>query len=709
MKKKEESLKEFIVEAEEILDGLSQNLLTLESAKDQAAVPPDVINSIFRAAHTLKGMSGMVGLKKISELSHCLEDLLDRLRMGKLQSNSLVTDTLFAGAEGLRKLIEMVSAGRGEKFEVGPILKKIEQVLTGESPAPANAGSVPARPIGGGQPVRSPAKSNPLEEAGVPAELVKVLTEYESHRLLENIKSGRHLYEVHARFKFETFDKDLTQLNSKLSDIAEIVTTLPSSGMSPESGIEFNLIVATGKDPSDLKGLLANEAIEIKPLKLEKPGSPAEEKETTTIQEDTASIKSLSQTLRVDIGKLDGLLNGVGELVQTKAVLYQISKEWVTDPGLPAGQAGLTKKAVELQKAVQSFDRQVTQLQEGLIEVRMIPIGQVFDRLIRVVRKLSKELGKEVDLQLSGEETRLDKSMVEEIADPLMHLIRNAIAHGIESKEDRSKAGKPAVGVIQLRAAQKGNNVVIEVQDDGRGIDLAKVYQTAIKKGLTDKNKEYEKRDLLNFLFMPGFSTSDQVTEVSGRGVGLDVVARNIAKLSGMVDVQSELGRGTQFSITLPITLVIIKALIVRVGGETFAIPLNSVSESLMIEQKDIRTVERREVTQLRDQTLSLLRLHGVFRLPKVEALDPRVYVIVVGLAEKRLGLVVDAVEGQQEIVIKSIGGILRDTPGIAGATELGNRKTILVLDVGALIEEATRGKASHKQSHPITTGRHQP
>jgi len=693
MKKKEESLNEFIVEAEEILDGLSQNLLTLESTTDQAAVPPEVINSIFRAAHTLKGMSGMVGLKKISDLSHRLEDLLDRLRMGKLQLSSLVIDTLFAGAEGLRKLIEMVSAGRGEKFEVGPILKKIEQALVGGPPALTQ----PAPDRKAERPLE---ESNPLEAEGVPAELVRVLTEYESHRLLENIKSGRHLYEVHARFKLETFDKDLTRLNSKLSAIAEVVTTLPSSGMSPESGIEFNLIVATGKDPSDLKGLLATETIEIRPLKLEKPGGPDEEKQTTTIQEDTASIKSLSQTVRVDIGKLDGLLNVVGELVQMKAVLYQIGKGWVNEPGL-------TKKAVELEKAVQSFDRQVAQLQEGLIEVRMIPIGQVFDRLIRVVRKLSKELGKEVDLQLSGEETWLDKSMVEEIADPLMHLIRNAIDHGIESKEDRLKAGKPAVGVIQLRAAQKGNNVVIEIQDDGRGIDLAKVYQTAIKKGLTDKNKEYEKRELLNFLFMPGFSTSGQVTEVSGRGVGLDVVARNIAKLSGMVDVQTELGRGTQFSITLPITLVIIKALIVSVGGETFAIPLNSVSESLMIEQKDIRTVERREVTQLRDQTLSLLRLHGVFDLPRVEARDPRVYVIVVGLAEKRLGLVVDAIEGQQEIVVKSIGGILRDTPGIAGATELGNRKTILVLDVGALIEDATRGKASRKQSHPIPTGRH--
>ena len=690
-KKKEETLKEFIVEAEEILDGLNQNLLTLESAEDKRLVPPDVINSIFRAAHTLKGMSGMVGLKKVSDLSHRLEDLLDRLRMGKLQTDAQVLETLFAGAEGLRKLIEDVSGGRGEKFDVGPVLKKIEQTLSGGPPA---VSSQPA-PL---HPTESPPVApNPLETHGVPAELAKVLTEYEGHRLLENIKSGRHLYEVRAQFKLDTFDKDLARLNSKLTGISEIVTTLPSTGMSPESGIEFNLIIATAKAASDLKTELGDEKVEIRPLKLEKTGTPPEEKEGTAGQEDAGTIKSLSQTVRVDIGKLDSLLNVVGELVQTKAVLSQISKEWATEQGEAV-------KAAQMEKVAQSLARQVVELQEGLIDVRMIPIGQVFDRLIRVVRKLSKEMDKEIDLQLSGEETRLDKSMVEEIADPLMHLIRNAIDHGVESKEERQKTGKPEAGVIQLRAAQKGNNVVIEVQDDGKGIDLAKVYQTALKKGLADENREYGPRELLDLLFMPGFTTSDQVTEVSGRGVGLDVVAKNIGKLSGMVDVETEVGQGTKFSITLPITLVIIKALIVTVGGETFAIPLSSVSESLMIGQKDIRTVERREVTQIRNQTLALLRLRDVFRLPAVEVSDPRVYVVVVGLAEKRLGLVVDTIEGQQEIVIKTIGGILRDTPGIAGATELGDRKTILVLDVGALIEEATQGKVSQ---HPAATGQH--
>jgi two-component system, chemotaxis family, sensor kinase CheA len=320
----------------------------------------------------------------------------------------------------------------------------------------------------------------------------------------------------------------------------------------------------------------------------------------------------------------------------------------------------------------------------------MIPIGQIFDRLVRIVRKLSRELGKEVDLQISGEETKLDKSMIEEIADPLMHLIRNSLDHGIETKEERKKSGKPEVGIINLRAIQKGNNVVVEVEDNGSGIDLSKIYQKGLERGILEKDKEYDRQQILNVLFSPGFSTAESVTEISGRGVGLDVVAKNITKLSGMVDIETEEGQGTKFTITLPITMVIIKALIVHVGPEIFAIPLNSVSESLMMLSREIRTIEGKEVAQLRGRTLPLLRLRDIYQLHTNQRAD-RLYIVVVGLVEKRLGLVVDSIKGQQEIVIKPLGEILKNTPGIAGATELGNRKTILVLDIGALVEEASQ------------------
>ncbi len=660
-----ESLNSVIAEAEEIIDGLNQNLLAME-ASDKTNIKPDLLNSVFRAAHTLKGISGMAGLKNVSDLSHRMEELLDGLRMGRLRLTDKLLDTLFESVDTLRKLLEMASSGSGDVMDLAPVLKKIEAA----------------------------ASSNPDKETSdapvgveLSQDIYKVLTEYETHRLNENIKSGMGLYEIKARFKFESFDKDLVDLNKKLQDIGEIITTLPSTGMSPELGIEFKLILGTGKDHLSVQNALDGESVEIlvlggsktKPVRAEK----GVESPPQSIPGDaTESIKSLAKTIRVDISKLDSLLNMVGELVLTKSVISRISKDLLRE-----GQRAIDVS--ELQKASQDLDRKVSMLQGELVEARMIPIGQVFERLLRIVRKISKELNKEIILLISGEETKLDKSMVEEIADPLMHLVRNAIDHGIEGKEERLNGGKSEAGTIKLSAQQKGNSVVVEIEDDGAGVDLSKVYKKALERGLLEESKEYSQKELFNFLFLPGFTTKEEATDISGRGVGLDVVAKNIGKLGGMVDMNTELGKGTKFTLTLPITMVIIKALIVSVGGETFAIPINSVSESLMIKKSDIRTVEKHGVVQLRDRTLSLIWLREIFALPSKEESE-RIYVIVVGLAEKRLGLIVDAIEGQQEVVIKSIGKILKDIPGIAGATELGNRKTILVLDIGALIDEAT-------------------
>jgi two-component system, chemotaxis family, sensor kinase CheA len=663
MGKREESLREFVSEAEEIIDDINQKLLEMESVEDRSTIRPDLVNTIFRGAHSLKGMSSMVGLKKVSEISHRLEDILDKLRMGQLGFTDKVATSLFKGIEVIQLLIRQVSSTKGEETNIKPVLQQIEQAMTTDEEAPAAEG---------------------LENLGFDPELTKVLTEYETHRLMENIKSGSHLFEVKADFKLDTFDKDLAKLNSKLQLVGEIITTLPTSGMSKQDGIAFNLILGTKRNKQDLMGQLKGETAEVSEMvvKSSKQASDKGSEQLPSEQIAESSIRSVTQTVRVDIRKLDELLNIVGELVVTKGIIGEIAKTVMQESGLAA-------LGLELQKASQALDRKLEGFQEGLVEVRMIPIGLIFDRLVRIVRKLSRELGKEVDLQISGEETKLDKSMIEEIADPLMHLIRNSLDHGIESKEDRKKAGKPEVGIINLRAMQKGNNVVVEVEDNGSGIDLSRVYQKGLERGILEKDKEYDRQQILNVLFNPGFSTAESVTEISGRGVGLDVVAKNITKLSGMVDIETEEGQGTKFTITLPITMVIIKALIVHVGPETFAIPLNSVSESLMVPTRDIRTIEGKEVTQLRGRTLPLLRLRDIFQLQGDQRAD-RLYIVVVGLAEKRLGLVVDSIKGQQEIVIKPLGEILKNTPGIAGATELGNRKTILVLDIGALVEEAS-------------------
>ncbi len=655
----DETLREFLAESEELLDALHHHLAVIEHAPD--SVSPETLNALFRAAHTLKGMSGVMGLAAVSDLAHSLEDVMDRLRMGRLAMSRALLDLLVDGVEVLRHLIGSAADGQ-PPTDTDALVQRIREAMS----AP-QVGSSTALP------------------PGLDPEIVKVLTEYEQHRLQETLKAKCNLFEVKAQFRFEDFDKSLSKLTAKLQSAGEVITTLPSSGVSPTDGIGFTLLVGSQRDREGLAQLLADEAVDLAQVGGLEPASvrsaPAPESES-------ASARSLSQTIRVDIAKLDGLLNMLGELVLSKSVIAQISKDLLQS-------GGLVGPAMELHKAAQALEHRVSGLQEGLIEVRMIPVVQLFDRSIRAIKKIARDLGKDIQVVTSGEETKLDKSMAEAIADPLLHLIRNALDHGIESRDDRRRAGKPEVGTINLSAAQKGHTVSITVTDDGAGVNLASVYQTALTKQLAVQGREYSQKEILDFLFQPGFSTAETVTELSGRGVGLDVVARHLAKLNGMVEVNTELGQGTSFVLTLPITLVIIKALIVGVGPHTYAIPISSVAESVMVEASQVATVGRQPVVQLRDHTLALLRLSELFDIPSGERKDGRLYIIVVGLAEKRLGIVVDTIEGQQEIVIKAVGSMLQGIPGIAGATELGTRKTILVLDVGALVDEAVGQRMS--------------
>lgn len=651
-RKQDDTLQEFLAESEELLETLHRSLRVIESAPQ--SVNPETINAMFRAAHTLKGMSGVMGLAAVSDLSHSLEDVMDRVRMGKLAMSQALLDVLGDGVETLGRLIQSASSGQPPP-ETRELLRRLREAMT-------------AQPIGGT--VEYPSGLNP--------EIIKVLTEYEGHRLQENLKAKHALFEVRAQFRFDDFDKALSQLTAKLQSAGEVITTLPSSGVSSKDGIGFIILVGSQRDPEAIAHLLADDHVELVPI----GGESRAPLKAPPVADVEASTRSMSQSIRVDIAKLDGLLNMLGELVLSKSVIAQIARDWMQTEGSVG-------PAVELHKAAQALEHRVSGLQEGLIEIRMIPVAQLFDRSIRAIKKIARDLNKDIQVVTSGEETKLDKSMVEAIADPLLHLIRNALDHGIESREARRRAGKPDVGTIHLSAAQKGNTVVITVADDGSGINVAKVYQTALAKMLAVPDKEYSQKEIIDFLFQPGFSTAEAVTEISGRGVGLDVVARHLAKLNGLVEVHTDPGRGTSFILTLPITLVIIKALIVRVGPQIYAIPISAVAESVMVEAREVVTVGRRHVIHLRDHTLALLRLSDLFGLERVTAPDGRLYIIVVGLAEKRLGLVVDTIEGQQEIVIKSVGAMLQGISGIAGATELGNRKTILVLDVGALIDEA--------------------
>ena len=401
---------------------------------------------------------------------------------------------------------------------------------------------------------------------------------------------------------------------------------------------------------------------------------------------DAGTLRSASQAVRVDIYKLDRLMNVVGELVLVKSSLQAIAERLKAEGGDPVLTA-------ELHRANRGLERKLDELQSGILEVRMVPLDQVFDKLTRMVRKIAREVGKEVDFEVSGGDVELDKLIVEDLSDPLMHLIRNAIDHAVEAPEVREQVGKPRAGRVTLTASQRGNKVKILVADDGAGIDEARVREVAVARGLArpEEVAAMGRREVLNLIFVPGFSTARQVTSLSGRGVGMDVVKNNIANLSGIIDLQSERGQGTRFEITLPVTLAIIRALVVSVAGRIYAVPLNSVLEILEVRASELRTVSRREVISLRGATLPITRLSRHFALTGDRAAEP-FFVVVVGLAQERLGIAVDDLVGQQDIVVKPLGRALQSVRGIAGATDLGNRRTVLVLDVGAIIEDVVAG-----------------
>ncbi|WP_375758049.1 chemotaxis protein CheW [Corallococcus exercitus] len=730
------ALAEFVAEATEILDALGRDLLALDEARGQEA-DPEHINGIFRAAHSLKGLSGLFGQERISQLAHAAEDLLDRLRLGRLTLDDGVLDTLVDALDTFQALL-----GEASRSEEGPELTQRTRAMEERM---ARLGSPPPA-----------VEEDPLERLELDATVRAVFTEYEEHRLRENVRRGVALWRVRAAFDLTDFDQGLADLNARLKPLGEVISTLPSSRPGGVNGIAFDLIFGAKVGAQALKDSLQGTPAELSPLSVRQPGEasagPAfdvppgrEEADVEALLVDTdeeapdedaeppvtstslatvpavpvgspprmravappptvvglqaaasapipagrpkpeeTSLRSLTQTVRVDIGRLDGLINMVGELLLIKANLQRLAETSRQD-----GTVALSKLfGQELSRETRQLERKLEALQEGLLEARMVPVGQVFDKLARLVRKIAREAGKEIDFVSSGGEVELDKLIVEELSDPLMHLIRNAIDHGAEGPEARLGAGKGRRAVVRLRAEQKGNHVVISVSDDGSGIDEVRVREVALARGLVTPSQvsEMTRRELLNLIFLPGFSTRSSVSSLSGRGVGLDVVKNNLGNLSGIIDVWSERGKGTAFHLTLPVTLAIVRALVVGVSGRTYAVPLNSVLEILSVQPRDIRTVERREVLDLRGQTLPFLRLGRLFHLPEREV--NRYFVVVVGLAQQRLGIAVDELFGQQDIVTKPLGGRLSRVKGISGATDLGNRRTVLVLDVAELLEE---------------------
>ena len=753
------ALTEFVAEATDILEALSRDLLALDERRG-VDPDPDLLNQVFRAAHTLKGLSGMFGQDVVSRLAHQMEDALDALRMGRIALGDAVLDGLVEALDVLGALL------RAAAEEV--LAPELDQRAAAVGDRLSRLAVEPSRP-----------GPDLLELAGVDAEVRAVLTEYEEHRLKENLKRGVALWKVRAVFSLEDFDERLAALNLALKALGEVVSTLPSGEPGGADAIAFDLLFGSAADPARIAAaasgatlsLLSRSGAEVGPAasptvsgvaplrpgprpsaprparpsgprpppskprppvpsvgppvptaappfpsanppgptvpppvsvpmragptappmpsfpspRLSMPTAPSAVRTLTE-----SSLRSLTQTVRVDIGRLDDLMNAVGELHLVKSNVQRLA-----DMVRAAGAAPVPKLwAQELARESRALDRKLDVLQKGILAARMVPLGQVFDKLARLTRRLVREGGKEAELRVSGGDVELDKLIVEELSDPLMHLLRNAIDHGIEAPDVREATGKPRRGAVLLLARQQGNHVVIEVGDDGPGLAERRILDVAIARGLVDPERvsDLERRDLLNLIFLPGFSTRAEVSALSGRGVGLDVVKTNLSRLSGLIDVETTPNEGTRFVLTLPLTLAILRALVVSASNRTYAVPLNSVLEIVSVKPDELRTVERREVLSLRGQTIPFVRLSRLFGHDEEQVAQH--YVVIVGLAQQRMGLAVDALLGQQDIVTKPLGGRLRQVPGIAGATDLGNRRAVLVLDVGALMEEYLGRKA---------------
>ncbi len=708
-------------EIQDLVEEFSRSLLQIEAERSGGRdSDPDLVNAAFRSIHTLKGIVSMVEVGQLVALSHELENCLDDIRLGKRALDASSLDLLFAA-------VDLYTASLAHAVEPSRAVPDVTSFLSRIKDTGA------ARPA-----TRSAEEQVSLD--WLHEDVRSVLTEYEEFRLRENIGGGRGIYSIHVSFDLMDVDGGIERLKSKLKKLGEVLTYLPSADASREDRIDLDILVGSGEGLEVLRASLTGETASIERLNtggrspgrdegvpvvrghestrpddvaitdggsgkrrappsatprevgsvassvgLPGAGSAGSAPGSEGVEEPPQSIRSVVQTVRVELSRLDALMNLVGELRVIQGDFTRtIARAENTLRGVPEVRT--------LHVQTRQMARRIDELRDRILDVRMVPVGQMFDTLARVVRKLSREHGKEVRLVVSGEQTELDKLIVEELSDPLMHMIRNAIDHGIESVERRSAAGKSLTGKITLVARQRGNSVEIRVEDDGQGMDWLALRERAVSRGLVSREEAEVMTSIeaLRLIFAPGFSTLDDLSRSSGRGVGMDVVKTNIMRLSGQIDVESEVGKGTLFRLTLPVTLAIIQALVIEGGGQMFCVPLGSVLESLMFERSEIETIEGFEVISLRSEALPIVYLDRIFDLPRKPG-DGQLYVIVVGLAEHRVGLVVDDLLEQKDVVIKSLGPGLDAVPGVAGATEIGAGKTVLLLDLAAIVSDAVR------------------
>jgi len=646
---------EFSSEAVETAEALGRNLLLLE--KSAADPDPEVLNSVFRQAHSLKGLAATFGQQRMAELAHAAEDLLDRFRLGKTKLTPARLDLLLEAVELFQRLAEQQASVQDEARALAGRLSSIDE-------GPERIGE------------------DPLDRLELGPEVRRVLTEFEEHRLRETLRRGELVWSARVEYPLESFDRELEQLKARLRGVGELVSTLPGPAADRIDVLSFVLIVGSGAGEAALRAVFGPVSVELRPVPVRKERRPGPEAEGGGRPLEGGEA-SAARTLRVDIARLDALMDDVGELRLIGEAIRGLSDARELSP---------RAWTVEILREHRRLVRRLDILQDRLLQARMVPLRPLFDRMQRLVRRMAREASKEVVLETSGAEVQIDKRLVEELSDPLVHLVRNAIDHGIEPAGLREGRGKPRTGRILLSAEQLGARVVLALTDDGAGVDWARVREVAIQRGLLDPERARAagERELQAVLFSPGFSTASAVSAMSGRGVGLDVVKTNIAGLSGVIDVESRAGEGATFRVTLPVTLATVRGLLVGVSGRVYAVPLSSVLDVLSHEGLPGTVEEGRRVVPVRGRSIPVVSLAETFGLPR--RTEGGVYLVVVGVAERRLGLVVDALHGQRDLVTQALGPRLGQVPGISGAAEVGHHHTVLVLDVGALLDEVLRG-----------------
>jgi len=668
----------FIEESKEHLQNLNECLLKMESNPDDLSL----INEIFRVAHTLKGMSGTMGFTRMAKLTHDMENVLSLLRSGEIKVQPHHIDVLFECLDALESYTTMVEETRSEGLEDNAaLINKLNMIM---------------EEVG----QKEEKTQHPVSVIEMPKGAKLTLNEYDVNVINKAADMGNNSFEITIRLNkgcllksarafiiFKAIEKhgEIIKSEPKVQDIEDekfdfeftlvVLSQADADVLSKElysiaevEEVIINLIKAKNENAVNTTGPASVDALPGKAV----PGPDEHSDKLHTAADSQAKKSKVGKTVRVDIARLDVLLNLVSELIIQKTRLE--------------GLEGI-ERTPEYVEALEYLEKITSSLHDSVMKVRMVPVETVFNRFPRMVRDLAKDLGKEVTLTMSGEETELDRTVIDEIGDPLVHLLRNAVDHGIEPAEKRAAAGKPKAGHVALRAYQEGSNVVIEVEDDGGGIDTDTVLKKAIERGIVDRESAatLSKKEIISFLFLPSFSTAEKVTDVSGRGVGLDVVRSKIEAVGGNVEVESEMGKGSKFIIRLPLTLAIIQALLIQVGDEKYAIQLSSIQKISDFDPDAVKMVQKQEVILYRDTIIPILHLDKALNVPKNEDEPGKNKLVIVKKGDRLTGFVVDKIIGQREIVQKSLGKLLSGVKGVTSATILGDGNVALILDINAL------------------------